>query len=143
LPRSIRFHTPGAYGVPGVWGREYDITLSTSKMGLNLNRQEIHDWYSSARMAQIAGNGLLVFTHTKGGFGRLMPKESLVYFSDARELSDLVVEFHNDNEMRKSWAANSYAFFHEQMNNTLFAQYIVEQSLGLPFSHPYVWHLDD
>jgi len=143
LPASIRFHTPGNHGVPGVWGREYDLTLSKSKMGLNLNRQEIHEWYSSARMAQMAGNGLLVFTHAKAGFDRLLPKESLVYFSDAPELSELVIEFHNDDEKRKAWAANSYQFFHREMNNTLFAQYIVEQSLELPFSHPYAWHLDD
>ena len=28
---------------------------------------------------------------------------------------------------------------HEAMNATLYAQYIVEAALELPFSHPYVW----
>ncbi|MFV0277826.1 MAG: glycosyltransferase [Parahaliea sp.] len=139
LPPQLRFYTPGSFGTPGVWGRDYDETLAVSKMGLNLNRQEGGYWYSSARMAQMGGNGMLVFTHRGARFEELFPAQSLVYFNDAGELREAVLRFHQDDAMRRHWAANTRDFFHREMNCTLYASYIVEASLGLPFSHDYVW----
>lgn len=139
LPAGVRFYTPGADGVPGVWGRDYDLALAASKMGLNLNRQEGLHWYSSARMAQMGGNGLLVFTHASGDFQSLFPAESLVYFDGAEELADQVVRFNSDDAMRCQWARNTRDFFHREINCTLYARYIVEASLQQPFSHPYAW----
>ncbi|GAB3285298.1 glycosyltransferase [Parahaliea aestuarii] len=139
LPPDLRFHTPGSCGTPGVWGRAYDETLAASRMGLNLNRQEGGHWYSSARMAQMAGNGLLVFTHAAAGFAELFPAQSLAYFDDESSLLAQIEGFFHDDARRRHWAANTRAFFHREMNCTLYARYIVEASLGLPFSHEYVW----
>jgi hypothetical protein len=137
---ELNFFTPGNFGVPGVWGRDYDLALANSKMGLNLNRQEGLDWYSSARMAQMGGNGILLFTHASGGFERLFPTESLVYFRSRDDLIDSLRTFNSDNAMRREWAARTRAFFHQQINSTLYARDIVERSLDLQPSHGYVWH---
>ncbi|WP_105102164.1 glycosyltransferase [Microbulbifer pacificus] len=139
LPRDLRFHTPGLFGQPPLWGRDYDRKLAHSKMGLNLNRQEGFQWYSSARIAQLAGNGLLVFTHESAGFDDFMPAETLVYFRDAESLQRQIVEFHGDDARRRHWASRCRDFFHREMNNTLYAQYIVEAATGTDFSHDYVW----
>lgn len=139
LDGKLRFHTPGSFGVPGVWGRHYDETLAASKMGLNLNRQEGYHWYASARMAQMGGNGLLLFTHADAHFDSLFPAESLVYFRDAQGLTDEILRFHHDDDLRRHYAANTRRFFHAEMNIDLYARYIVEASLGLEWSHPYVW----
>lgn len=142
LASDFRFYTPGSFGTPGVWGRDYDAALGASKMGLNLNRQEGLHWYSSARMAQMAGNGLLVFTHRSGDFDQLMPAQSLVYFDDEAELAQQLTRFQGDDAMRSQWAATARDFFHREINSTLYARYIVEASLQLPFSHDYVWVAD-
>ena len=139
LPESFRFSTPGSFSQPGVWGRDYDKALCKSKMGLNLNRQEGYHWYSSARMAQMVGNGLLVFTHASANFETLMPDETLVYFDSEEELANKILEFHHDDAMRKNWASNAREFFHSHMNSTLYAQYIVESAMGLQHSTSYVW----
>ncbi len=142
LPSDFRFSTPGSFGLPGVWGRDYDRALSKSKMGLNLNRQEGDYWYSSARMAQLVGNGLLTFTHESTRFDTLMPPESLVYFNNVDDLAEKVTQFHFDDAMRQQWAANARQFFHEYINSTLYAQYIVETAMEMPYSTPYVWMKD-
>ncbi len=139
LPRGFVFRTCGSFGEPAVWGLDYDRALAASKMGLNLNRQEGQHWYSSARMAQMGGNGLLVFTHADNGFDALFPAETLVYHRSREELLRHVVDFHNDDARRRHWAANTRRFMHEALNATLFAQYIVEAALQQPFSHPYAW----
>ncbi|MFV8819564.1 glycosyltransferase family protein [Haliea sp. E17] len=142
LGADINFYTPGSFGTPGVWGRDYDEALADSKMGLNLNRQEGLHWYSSARMAQMVGNGLLTFTHASGDFASLMPAESMVYFNSPEELLGQVRQFAADDAMRREWAARGRAFFHAEINSRLYARYIVEASLQLPFSHDYAWCRD-
>lgn len=142
LAGEMNFKTFGSFGEPPVWGRDYDRTLGLSKMGLNLNRQEGHYWYSSARMAQLAGNGILQFTHVGPRFDELLPPESAVYFTDEADLLAKIREFHHDDAKRQAWASRARAFFHEEMNTRLYAQYIVEATAGLPFSHDYVWARD-
>jgi hypothetical protein len=139
LSKELNFYTPGSFGEPGVWGRDYDQALAHSKMGLNLNRQEGYHWYSSARIAQMAGNGLLVFTDQRAEFDSLFPEQSLVYFSSTEYLLDKIQRFHADDDMRKAWASRGYDFMHREMNNKLYAQYIVEASMNVPFTHDYVW----
>ncbi len=111
-------------------------------MGLNLNRQEGFYWYSSARMAQLAGNGILQFTHSSPRFDELLPPESVVYFDDDADLLNKIRLFHGDDALRCAWAERARTFFHQEMNNTLYAQYILEASLLQPFSHEYVWAQD-
>ena len=139
LPRDLVFRPHGSFGQPGVWGLDYDRALVASKMGLNLNRQEGDHWYSSARMAQMGGNGLLVFTQAGSGFDTLFPTETLVYYASREELRAAIVDFHRDDAKRRLWAGNTRRFFHESMNATLYARYIVEAAMGHPFSHAYAW----
>lgn len=142
LQGELKFRTYGSFGEPPVWGREYDRALANTRMGLNLNRQEGHYWYSSARMAQLAGNGILQFTHSSPRFDELLPAESVVYFDDQEDLLHKIRDFHHDDAKRRSWAARAREFFHTEMNSRLYAQYIVEASLLRPFSHDYVWARD-
>ena len=142
LGNQLNFKTFGSFGEPPVWGRDYDRVLARTRMGLNFNRQEGDYWYSSARMAQLAGNGILQFTHASARFDELMPDETLVYYQSIEELKDQIQRFNANNELCQSWAANTRAFFHEQMNATLYAQYILEATTLTPFSHPYVWAQD-
>lgn len=142
LNSDVRFSTPGTFGEAGVWGRDYDHYLEKCKMGLNLNRQEGLHWYSSARMAQLVGNGLLTFTHADADFQSLMPEETLVYFSDQKHLLDLVVEFSNDDAKRRYWASKARDFFRREINSTLYAQYIVETASQQKYTHDYVWLRD-
>lgn len=142
LAGELNFKTYGSFGEPPVWGRDYDRALEQTKMGLNFNRQEGHYWYSSARMAQLAGNGILQFTHESNSFEELLPAETVVYFKEREDLLAQIRDFYHNDEKRRQWAAKARAFFHQEMNSKLYAQYIVEASLLQPFSHNYVWAQD-
>ncbi|WP_444910663.1 glycosyltransferase family protein [Microbulbifer sp. TRSA005] len=142
LGDSLNFKTYGSFGEAPVWGRDYDRALAQTKMGLNFNRQDTHYWYSSARMAQLAGNGILQFTSDKLHFDELLPPESVVYFSDEQDLLEKIRDFHGDDAKRRTWAAKAREFFHTEMNSKLYAQYIVEATSLQPFSHDYAWARD-
>lgn len=142
LANELTFKTYGSFGEPPIWGMDYDRALAETKMGLNLNRQEGLYWYSSARMAQLAGNGILQFTHEGPRFNELLPAESAVYFSSEDDLLRKIREFHNDDAKRQDWAQRCREYFQREINTQHYAQYIVEATLGLPFSHDYVWARD-
>lgn len=139
LGKELNFQLHGDFGGPPIWGRDYDRALAQTRMSLNLNRQEGNYWYSSDRMAQLAGNGILQFTHSAQGFQDLLPPETVVYFDDNDDLVKKVREFHHDDARRRAWAARARAFFHTEMCSALFSRYIVEATFMLPFSHDYVW----
>ena len=140
LPDSFRFETFGCFGKAPVWGTRYDEILATSTMGLNLNRQEGHHWYSSARIAQMGGNGLAILTHAANNLDTLFPPDSLLYFSNKEELMTAAQRLKSEDEERRARGATLRHFFHHEMNNRLHASDIVEKSLQLPPSHPYCWH---
>jgi hypothetical protein len=140
LPSSFRFDTFGCFGKDPVWGLAYDEALSQSAMGLNLNRQEGHFWYSSARIAQMGGNGLTVLTHAANDLTTLFPDNTLVYFRDTAELQIQAERLQNDDGERQARGAATRQFFLNEMNNRLHASDIVETALDLPPSHPYCWH---
>ena len=47
--------------VQPIWGDEFIEKISNSSMGLNLSRGMPTKYYSSDRIAQLLGNGLLTF----------------------------------------------------------------------------------
>lgn len=142
IDSEMQFKTFGSFGEPTVWGRDYERALHSTRMALNLNRQEGFYWYSSDRMAQLAGNGILQFTDSAARFDELLPPETLVYFDDEDDLAAKVLEFHHNDDKRRLWAHNAREFFQHEMNSTLFSQYIVEATTETPFTHDYVWAQD-
>lgn len=139
LAPSLVFKIHGSFGEPPVWGRDYDRALANSKMSLNLNRQEGLYWYTSDRVAQLGGNGVLAFTNRATGLDTLFPAETLPYFDDLDDLVKRVNAFHADDAMRRAWAGNTRRFLHTEMNSTLVARYVVEATLQQAYSHDYVW----
>ena len=138
LPQ-LRFRTPGMDDAPPVWGIDYDTALSQAAMGLNLNRQEGMHWYSSDRISQLAGNGLLVFTHADPRFDELFPAETLVYYRTAGELVDRIAEFKADPAKRKAWAARTRAHVHGHFCCERVSRYIASTALGIPDASDYAW----
>jgi hypothetical protein len=86
LKDQLRFDTYGIYGHPAVWSHAYDHVLATSKMSLNLNRYEDWPWYSSARISQLMGNGLLTFVWDKGDMRHFFTDDHVAFFKDEDEL---------------------------------------------------------
>jgi hypothetical protein len=136
---GILFKTFGYFDEPNVWGRDYDAVLAKSKMGLNLNRQEGDFLYSSARLAQLMGNGIVPLIHRAGQMECLLGEERAVYFSDIDELMQKVTELNADDARRRSIAQEGQRFYRENFCCERVAQYIVERTLGLPWTAEYIW----
>ena len=62
---NINYDIYGMFKRQPVWGDEFLEKISQSKMGLNLSRGKPVKYYSSDRIAQLMGNGLLTFIDKK------------------------------------------------------------------------------
>ncbi len=139
LDKELRFDSFGMHGHPAIWGKPYDDALAASKMGLNLNRFEGWHLYSSARISQLMGNGVLTFLSDRNGLQRFFGDESAAYFNDFDDLVGKIRLFQSDDDLRRQTAANGQAFYREHFSGERVVQYIVETTMGLPYSHDYIW----
>ena len=139
IESSIRFETFGIVGNPPVWGQLYDKIISTSKMALNLNREENWFFYSSDRISQLLGNGVLTFIWDKGEMRRLFSDDHVVFFRDRDELIKKIVDFQGDDLLRKHIAENGYNHYHNHFSAQQVVNYMIETTFNLKYSREYLW----
>ncbi len=137
--KNIHFETYGAVGKPAVWGAAYDDVLAGTKMALNLNRQEGEYLSSSTRLAQLMGNGILTFINKKNGLQKFLAGRA-VFFKDYDDLVTKIVDYQNDDAMRREVAAKGRVFYHENFSSEKVTQYVVEMTMDLKLSSDYIWH---
>ena len=139
LKSKLRFDTYGLYGNPAVFGEAYDQVLANSKMALNLNRYEDWPWYTSARLSQLMGNGLLAFVWDKGDMRHFFNDDHVAFFKDEAELIRKAQAFQNDDAHRQAVASAGRAFYHEHFSGQRIVKFMVETALRQAYSEDYIW----
>jgi Glycosyl transferases group 1 len=158
IPRYLRDHVTGLRchyfgfdGAPELFGSAFYAAIGRSSMGLNLSHKQTTKGavivaseaerylYSSDRLSQYLGCGLLTFTERGFAQERLFTEDEMVFFSDKDELAEKLRYFLDHPTERQRIAANGWRKAHTEQNATLIAQYIVEVTMGLPLSQPYTW----
>lgn len=140
------FFGPG-YASP-VYGAEFMRLLGQSRIGLNFSQRsntaksgpggELY-LYSSDRIGQYLGNGLLVFSTAAFSLSELYGVNTIIEVNGPDDFVDKIRYYlNNDQELRKI-AGCGYELAHREFNERLVSQYMVESVLGLSFSHPYNW----
>ncbi|HCD27188.1 MAG TPA: hypothetical protein DER02_06685 [Gammaproteobacteria bacterium] len=136
---DLTFGIFGLFGTKPVWGADYDQVLSDSKMALNLNRVEGDSLYSSARISQLMGNGILTFLSARSGLQRFFSDSQAVFFNDSDHLLQQINRFHADDAARKTVAAAGRAHYHQQFSGQNVAQFMIETTFDQPYSNDYCW----
>jgi hypothetical protein len=142
LPQNCRFETYGSLGHPPVWGYEYEQLLARTRMALNLNREEFGNLYTSSRVAQLMGSGILTFIHQDSELELLFGEHRAAYFSSKDELLEKVLYFLNNDEERRRVASAGREYSFEYFSSDSISQFIVEKTMLLPMSREYIWDDD-
>ena len=129
----------GCLGNKPVTGHNYLALLSRSKMALNISRRNDVRLYSSDRIAQLTGNGLLTFCPRIPGIKLLYKEDELVYFSTLEELLTLVRHSHTHPNEAKKIAKNGWNRAHGSFNSTRITAYMIERLFDRPLSSDYEW----
>ena len=71
-------------------------------MGLNLSRGSPIKYYSSDRITQIVGNGLVTLIDEKTGYRDFFTDKEMVFYSNINDLSEKISKISKDEKLRKS-----------------------------------------
>ena len=84
-----------------IWADHYFKTISNAKMGLNLSRGEAIKYYSSDRITQIVGNGLVCLIDEKTEYRNFFNEQEMVFYRNTSDLSEKILKLSSDDKMRK------------------------------------------
>lgn len=139
LKGQLRFDIFGMFGYPPVWGANYEETLSTSKMALNLNRKEGWPLYSSDRIAHLMGNGILTFLSDRGNMQKFFSEEEVALFHDLDDLREKILYYQKNDAARQAVASAGRTRYHQLFSGARTLKFMVETLLNEPYSEAYEW----
>ena len=125
--------------VQPIWGENFINKVSSSSMGLNLSRGKPIKYYSSDRIAQLMGNGLLTFVDIKTCFNDFLSNDKIIYYNDANDLSYKLNKYKIDHKERKRIAKNGKDFYLKELNSTIVADFILSKTLDYKSKKNFIW----
>ena len=136
---NLDFDFFGFKNIEPLWSNHFLDSLSNYDMGLNLSRGKPLKYYSSDRIVQIIGNGLLCFIHHDTQLYKLIPKNCAVYYRDINDLCNKIM-FYKDNIIQmKKIASNGKKFYSKNFNSNIVSQFFIDKVFKLKIKYNYIW----
>lgn len=129
----------GCLGYPAVFGAQYLSLLSRARCGLNYSRRNDIPLYSSDRLIQLAGNGLLTFTPRVPGLHQLFSEEQLVYFDDFDDLTEKFHYYQAHDEARIAIAKAGRERAHGDYSSSHVGRYLIDVTFKNEGYQRYEW----
>jgi len=140
ISKNIKFDTFGINNIQPIWADQYFKTISNSKMGLNLSRGSPIKYYSSDRITQIAGNGLVTLIDEKTGYRDFFNDKEMVFYKNISDLSEKILKISKDDKLRKSIAKKGKDKYLKFFNSDIVAKFIINKTFDLNANKKYLWH---
>ena len=135
--KKIKFDFYGYGDKQPVWGDDFINVLSNSKMGLNLSRGKPIKYYSSDRLAQLMGNGLLTFIDEKTCYSDFFTNKEIVTYNNYDDLIEKIYKYKKNDKERKLIAKNGKLKYLKHFNSTLVAEFIINKTYDI--NKKYYW----
>ena len=136
---NIKFDIYGIDKVQPIWADHYFKTISNAKMGLNLSRGDAIKYYSSDRITQIVGNGLVCLIDEKTKYRNFFNDKEMVFYSSLSDLSEKIIKISSDDKLRKKIAKEGKRKYMKYFNSDLVSRYIIDKTLERDNYKKYFW----
>ena len=137
---NIKYNIYGMNNIQPIWASKFFESISNSKMGLNLSRGTPIKYYSSDRIAQIIGNGLVTLIDEKTQYNDFFSSKEMVFYKNIDDLSEKIIKISKDDKLRKTIAKNGQKKYFKFFNSDLIAQYIIDKTFEINNNKNYLWH---
>ena len=127
---NVKFDLYGINNIQPIWADSFYKVIEKSKMGLNLSQGKPIKYYSSDRITQLVGNGLLTFIDEKTQFGDFFKKDELIFYNSISELSEKIIKYSLDDKERIKVAKRGKYKYFKYFNSSLIAKYIISTTFG-------------
>ena len=138
ITSDIKFDLYGINNVQPIWADHYFKTISNAKMGLNLSRGEAIKYYSSDRITQIVGNGLVCLIDEKTQYRDFFSNNEMVFYKSLSDLSEKIIKVSRDDKLRRKIAHNGKKKYMKYFNSTQVANFIINKTLEIK-DKKYLW----
>lgn len=129
----------GFDGLPTVFGPAMQDAMAASRIGLNISRRNDLFLYSSDRMAQMVGNGLVICIDRACGFDTLFGDDEMVFYSTEAELFDAIGRMTADDGLRRSVGRRGWERYQALFRTDVVANYILDLAFDEHDPADYVW----
>ncbi len=138
--KNIRFDLFGMNNIQPIWADQYFKNISNSKMGLNLSRGTPIKYYSSDRITQIIGNGLVTLIDEKTCYNDFFDDTEMVFYKNISDLSEKIEKISEDEKLRKLIGRKGKIKYMKYFNSTLVADFIIKKTFNIKDKKSYLWH---
>ena len=139
ITKDIKFDIYGINKVQPIWADHYFKTIANCKMGLNLSRGDAIKYYSSDRITQIVGNGLVCLIDEKTQYSNFFGNDEMIFYKNVNDLSEKIQRVARDEKLRKRIGNKGKQKYMKYFNSNIVAQYIIEKTLGINSRKFYLW----
>ena len=139
LNNNIKYDFYGYKNKQPIWGDDFYLALTNSKMGLNLSRGAPTKLYSSNRIASLMGNGLLTFIDKKTEFNKIFNNKEVILYNTVDDLSDKINFFKKNEKSRIKIAKNGQKKYFKLFSNDTVAKYMVNRIFGKKIKNKQRW----
>ena len=136
---DVKFDIYGINKIQPIWADHYFKTIYNCKMGLNLSRGNAIKYYSSDRITQIVGNGLVCLIDEKTKYNDFFDNDEMVFYRNISDLSEKIKKISRDEKLKKKIGHNGKKKYMKYFNSNLVSQYIIEKTLGIKSKNFYLW----
>ena len=136
---KINFDIYGMNKVQPVWGDNFIQAISNSTMGINLSRGTPVKYYSSDRIAQLLGNGLLTFVDKKTLLSDFLTHNQIIFYDNIDDLSYKLNKYKKDTKDAKRIAMNGRSVYLKKFNSTIVSDYILSKLFDYKSKNKFIW----
>jgi len=140
LTPNVKFDLYGIDNIQPIWADSFLKAISNSKMGVNLSRGDPIKYYSSDRITQLIGNGLLTFIDKNTLYSNFFSDDEIIFYSNISNLSENIQRYAKDDFQRKRIAKKGKAKYMKYFNSTIVAEYIINKTFDSSYKNTkYLW----
>ena len=108
-------------------------------MGLNLSRGAPIKYYSSDRIAQIIGNGLVTLIDEKTKYQDFFTNKEMLFYKSTNDLSESIIRIANDEKLRRSIGRAGKEKYFKYFNSDIVAEFIINKTFEINKEKKYFW----
>ncbi len=140
LNRNIKFDVYGMNNVQPIWADQFIKKISNSYMGLNLSRGKPIKYYSSDRIVQLVGNGLLTFIDENTLLNDFFTNKEIIFYKNILDLSYKLNKYKKDKKEGKKIAKNGKKKYLKYFNSDIISEYILSKSFDYRMKKKVIWN---
>jgi len=136
---NLKFDVYGMNNVQPIWGDDFIKKISNSYMGINLSRGKPIKYYSSDRIAQLIGNGLLTFIDKKTYLSDFFSNKEIIFYENLDDLTNKLNKYKIDKKEGRKIAKKGRDKYLKYFNSDIVSEYLITKTLDLKSKNDVIW----